>query len=71
VKRRVVPGMQSNAGTTRQEPRLGLSWSDIAMLDQHGTRQSCPCPCERERLAQSAMIARDAGDHQTKYRSSM
>ena len=36
----VVAGMQSMAGTTRQEPRLGLSWSDIAMFDQHASRQA-------------------------------
>jgi len=66
----VVTGMQSMAGTTRQEPRLGLSWSDIAIFDQHASRQPSPRPREREHLAQTAMIAGDARDHQAKYRNS-
>lgn len=39
-----VADMQSMAGTTKQEPRLGLSWSDLAMLDQHCSRQPRPRP---------------------------
>jgi hypothetical protein len=43
----VVAGMLSIAWTTRQGLWLGLSWSEIAMLDQHGSRQPRPRPRER------------------------
>src|SRR5215469_8729547 len=62
--------MPSMAGTTRQLPRLGLSWSDIAMVDQHASREPSPRPGEREHLAQTAMIAGGARDNQAKYRNS-
>jgi hypothetical protein len=66
----VVASRQSMAGTTRQEPRLRLSWSDIATFDQHASRQPSPRPREREHLAQTAMIAGNPRDHQAKYRNS-